>query len=76
MRAKEIDDRLKDIILNSDIYELKVYSGALEHFARGETYQNTPEPLRSSLQHDYARFILQCYQRGKRIRRPHAAQAA
>ena len=76
MRAKGIEDRMKDMILSLNIYELKVYSGAMEHFALGETYQNTPDPLRRSLQHDYASFVLERFQREKRSRRPHEALAA
>ena len=51
--------------------ERRVYLDALENFTHGETYQNTPDPLRTSLQHDYAHFMVACFQREKRNSRRH-----
>ena len=52
--------------------ERRVYSQALENFSRGETYRNTPDPLRTSLQQDYARFMVECFKREKRYSRTRA----
>ena len=46
--------------------ERRIYNEALEYFTRGETYRNTPDPLRTSLQHDYAQFMVECFKRNKR----------
>jgi len=54
---------------NSD--ERRVYFKALENFARGGTYRNTPDPLRTSLQYDYAHFMVACFKREKRNDRRH-----
>ena len=51
--------------------ERRVYLNALENFTRGETYQNTPDPLRTSLQYDYAHFMVACFKREKRNDRKH-----
>ena len=49
-----------------DLEERRVYDDALEYFTRGETYRSTPDPLRTSLQHDYAQFMVECFKREKR----------
>jgi hypothetical protein len=46
--------------------ERRVYLDALENFTHGQTYRNTSDPLRTSLQHDYAHFMVACFQREKR----------
>jgi len=49
-----------------DLEERRVFDDALENFTRGETYRNTPDPLRTSLQRDYAQFMVACFKREKR----------
>jgi len=66
MQVYSISKRKKDIIMNYDLDERQVYNDALEKFSCGETYQNTPDPLRTSLQHDYACFVVDCFKREKR----------
>jgi hypothetical protein len=51
--------------------ERRVYLDALETFSHGETYLNTPDPLRTSLQHDYAHFMVACFKRERRNSRRH-----
>ena len=51
--------------------ERRVYLDALENFTRGQTYQNTPDPLRTSLQYAYAHFMVACFKREKRNSRRH-----
>ena len=66
MQVNSITERKKDIVMNYDLDEQQVYIDALEKFSHGETYQNTPDPLRDSLQHDYACFAVDCFKREKR----------
>ena len=66
MQVNSIAERTKDIIMSYDLDERQVYNDALEKFSYGETYQNTPDPLRTSLQHDYACFVVNCFKREKR----------
>lgn len=54
-----------------DLEERRVYDDALEYFTRGETYRKTPDPLRTSLQHDYAQFMVECFKREKQNSRSH-----
>lgn len=49
--------------------EQEVYGQALDHFSQNRTYQTTEEPLRTSLQHQYASFSVDCYRREKRNNR-------
>lgn len=72
MKADNQDQNIKELAMNLDPAEHQVYSEALDCFSRGETYRNTPDPLRTSLQRDYARFMLECYQREKKNNRSHA----
>ena len=72
MQVNSIAERKKDIVINYDPDERQVYVNALEKFSHGETYQNTPDPLRASLQHDYACFVVNCFKREKRSLRSHA----
>ena len=72
MKAKIVDQTAKDIIIKYDSAERRVYFKALASFKKGETYRNTPDPLRTSLQHDYARFMVECYNREKRNNRSQA----
>ena len=72
MKTETISKNVKDIAMNLDPAERRVYANALEHFSRGETYRNTPDPLRVSLQREYALFMVECYQREKRNSRSHA----
>ncbi|MHC4103720.1 MAG: hypothetical protein ACYSR9_02175 [Planctomycetota bacterium] len=66
MQVNSIADRKKDIVMNYDLDERQVYIDALEKFSHGETYENTPDPMRASLQHDYACFVVDCFKREKR----------
>jgi hypothetical protein len=72
MLSNSIAGRKKDIVINYDLVERQVYNNALEKFSLGETYQNTPDPLRGSLQHDYACFAVDCFKREKRNTSSHA----
>jgi hypothetical protein len=47
-------------------YEQGVYDEALGYFSQNRTYQTTKEPLRTSLQQQYACFSVDCYRREKR----------
>jgi hypothetical protein len=46
--------------------EQGVYDEALGYFSQNRTYQTTKEPLRTSLQEQYAFFSVDCYRRVKR----------
>jgi hypothetical protein len=72
MKTETSKKNNNEIAMNLDPVEHRVYSDALENFSRGETYRNTPDPLRTSLQQDYAQFMVECYQREKRNSRSHA----
>jgi hypothetical protein len=72
MKTEKIAKNGNGVAMNLDPAEKKVYSSALQSFSRGETYRNTPDPLRTSLQRDYAQFMVECYQREKRNNRSHA----
>jgi hypothetical protein len=72
MQVKTITERKKHIEINYAPDERQVYVNALEKFSLGETYQNTPDPLRGSLQHDYACFMVDCFKREKRNTSSHA----
>jgi len=72
MKDKTIPELKKYTEENDHLDELQVYTDALEHFSRGETYRNTPDPLRTSLQQDYAQFIVECFKREKRNFRSYA----
>ena len=50
-------------------YEQEVYDEALDYFSQNRTYQTTKEPLRTSLQQQYACFSVDCYRRVKRNNR-------
>ena len=49
--------------------EKEVYAEALDYFSQNLTYQTTKEPLRTSLQQQYACFSVDCYRREKRNNR-------
>ena len=49
--------------------EQDVYDEALDCFSKRRTYQTTKEPLRTSLQQQYAFFSVDCYRRVKRNNR-------
>ena len=72
MQGNSISEQKKNIVMNYDLYERQVYINALEKFSNGETFQNTPDPLRTSLQHDYACFVVNCFKREKRSLLSHA----
>lgn len=72
MRTEMSEKNRKDIAMNLDAAERQVYSDALKNFSKGRTYRNTPDPLRSSLQRDYAAFMVACYLREKKNSRSHA----
>ena len=61
MHSKTLDRLSED--------EQEVYGEALDHFSQNLTYQTTKEPLRTSLQHQYASFSVDCYRREKRNNR-------
>ena len=72
MKTKIVDKTDKEIIEEYDSAERRVYSKALANFRQGETYRNTPDPMRTALQHDYARFMVECFRREKINSRSHA----
>ena len=72
MDVGTILERKRNIVKYYNLDERQVYSDALDNFSRGETYRNTPDPLRTSLQQDYAQFIVECFKREKRNFRSHA----
>ena len=72
MKTESSAKNRKDLTINLDPAEHRVYSDALENFSKGETYRNTPDPLRTSLQRDYAQFMVECFKREKRNSRSHA----
>ena len=72
MKARTIPEQKANILQEYNRDERQVYIDALENFTRGETYRNTPDPLRTSLQHDYAQFMVTCFKREKRNSRSHA----
>ena len=74
MKAESREKQIKELVMNLDSAEHRVYSEAIENFSRGETYRNTPDPLRTSLQRDYALFMVECYQRTKKNSRSNALQ--
>jgi hypothetical protein len=45
--------------------EQVVFDKALDRFSQNRTYQMTKEPLRTSLQQQYACFSVDCYRRVK-----------
>lgn len=49
--------------------EQEVYDEALDCFSQNRTYQTTKDPLRTSLQQQYAFFSVDCYRRVKRNNR-------
>ena len=49
--------------------EQEVYAEAMDYFSQNLTYQTTKEPLRTSLQQQYACFSVDCYRREKRNNR-------
>jgi hypothetical protein len=61
MHSKSVYDLAED--------EQTVYEKALDCFSQNRTYQTTKEPLRTSLQQQYARFSVDCYRRVKRNNR-------
>ena len=61
MHSKTVYDRTED--------EQEVYDEALDYFSQNRTYQTTEEPLRTSLQQQYACFSIDCYRRVKRNNR-------
>jgi hypothetical protein len=65
MDVGTILERKRNIVKYYNLDERQVYSDALDNFSRGETYRNTPDPLRTSLQHDYAQFMVECFKREK-----------
>ena len=72
MKVITIPDQKINPVEDFNLDERRVYIDALENFTRGETYRNTPEPLKTSLQHDYALFMVECFKREKRNFRSHA----
>lgn len=72
MRVRNIPEQKANIVQEYNLDERQVYIDALENFTRGETYRNTPDPLRTSLQHDYAQFMVACFKREKRSSRSQA----
>ncbi len=65
MDVRTILERKRNIVKYYNLDERQVYSDALDNFSRGETYRNTSDPLRTSLQHDYAQFMVECFKREK-----------
>jgi hypothetical protein len=61
MHSKTVYDLAED--------EQEVYDEALDHFSQNRTYQTTKDPLRKSLQQQYAFFSVDCYRRVKRNNR-------
>ena len=61
MHSKPVYDLAED--------EQEVYDEALDHFSQNRTYKTTKEPLRTSLQQQYACFSVDCYRRVKRNNR-------
>jgi hypothetical protein len=49
--------------------EQEIYDKALDYFSQNRTYQTTKDPLRTSLQQQYACFSVDCYRRVKRNNR-------
>jgi hypothetical protein len=49
--------------------ELVVYDKAVDRFSQNRTYRMTKEPIRTSLQQQYACFSVDCYRRVKRNNR-------
>ena len=45
--------------------EQEIYNKALDYFSQNRTYQITKDPLRTSLQQQYACFSVDCYRRVK-----------
>jgi len=45
--------------------EQAIYDKALDYFSQNRTYQTTKDPLRASLQQQYAYFSVDCYRRVK-----------
>jgi hypothetical protein len=74
MKVGIISEQKTNRVNEYNLDERRVYVDALENFARGETYQNTPDPLRTSLQHGYAQFMVECFKRDKRNSRSHAVR--
>ena len=74
MKVTTIPDQKTNTVQEYNLDERQVYIDALEKFTRGETYRNTPDPLRTSLQHDYAEFIVACFKREKRSIRSQASR--
>jgi len=55
--------------MHFDRIERTVYFSALERFRHGQTYQQSHEPLRTSLQQDYACFVVERFRRENRNQR-------
>ena len=72
MKAKNNLDRSDKIEKIYSQAERLIYTNALDNFSRGETYRNTPDPLRSTLQRDYAHFMVECFRRDKKNNRSRA----
>jgi hypothetical protein len=72
MKFRTIPEKKTNTLQEYNLDERQVYIDALENFTRGETYRNTPDPLRTSLQHDYAQFMVECFKREKRSSRSQA----
>jgi len=61
MYSKPLYDLVED--------EQGIYDEALDYFSQNRTYQTTKDPLRTSLQQQYACFSVDCYRRVKRNNR-------
>lgn len=66
MKLETVSQKANKNVMKYDADEHRVYTNAMEDFSRGETYRSTPDPLRSSLQRDYARFMVECFNRSRR----------
>jgi hypothetical protein len=69
MQAHDIKQKIEKTLARLTPDEQNIYRSACARFSENRTYQITPEPLRSSLQHDYGTFNVERYIKEKRINR-------
>jgi len=69
MQGANINHKIEQTLAGLAPDEQNVYRAACARFSENRTYQITPEPLRSALQHDYGTFSVRRYIKEKRTNR-------
>ncbi|HHP7235142.1 MAG TPA: hypothetical protein ACFCUC_10980 [Desulfobacterales bacterium] len=72
MQPINIQNRIQRLMTGLREDEQRVYRRATTDFSRNRTYQITPEPLRSALQHDFGAIQVERYIKKKKSSRSYA----